>query len=583
MLQPASVASSARASTTTSLGNMLEPAPVDSSARASTTTSLGNILEWKQALKHIEPANTTFRVAPSDTTARLMSQFQVCGRCRGEIKHVGPGVEICPGSFEGAGYMLFYGAGAWTDVGEGLLDHWSGPASVHDCFADISSQLPARVQFQNTCFYEQKVQPFPPDVGRLTEKASRNNKVKVIGVFNLESVEWQLLHEATRLDAYQMLIIKFYWLEDQAKHLLYLQVLEKLLGTFVLISATASACYGRWQMAEDLVMPRVLWATFLRKDAAQNVSCNTPMPMSRECNGGSAVANFKLLPGEGLGEPEDLLFDVFGQSYHPEDPKDVEYIIPYKQVSLDLLSAFRICHTCQSGLLRIGPNVDGGYLVCEHAAVNSTAAISIGIRGFDPFGSELSERFGVKVEGFDCTGNAYSCPTELKKCRFDFHPFCVGKPFGNMDPGSFMTITEILGRFTKPFEEPILKIDCEGCEWSVLPEFSLEVLQRFPMIIMEAHWLEKQERHPRYLETMRTLLQVFVLVHSHACNVFGVWTINGTNFGLPRIVELTFVRKDYALAAPCENSIYREGMDIRIARMFDELKAEAFRLPPAAV
>ena len=274
---------------------------------------------------------------------------------------------------------------------------------------------------------------------------------------------------------------------------------------------------------------------------------------------------------------------MFGQSYHPEDPKDVEYILPYKEVSLDLLRTFRICHKCLSGLQRIGPNKDGGYLICQHAAVNSTAAISIGIRGFDPFGAELSERFEVRVDGFDCTEDAgYRCPRELKKCRFDFHPFCVGKPFGDMDPKRFMTITEILDRFTKPFEEPILKIDCEGCEWSVLPEFSLEVLQRFPMIIMEAHWLEKQERHPRYLELMRNLLQVFVLVHSHACNVFGVWTIDKTGFGMPRIVELTFVRKDYALAVPCENSIYRDGMDVRIARMFDEFRAEAFRLPPAA-
>ena len=65
---------------------------------------------------------------------------------------------------------------------------------------------------------------------------------------------------------------------------------------------------------------------------------------------------------------------------------------------------------------------------------------------------------------------------------------------------------------------------------------------------MEVHWLEKQERHPRYLELMRNLLQVFVLVDSHACNVFGVWTIDKTGFGMPRIVELIFVRKDYGPA-----------------------------------
>ena len=33
----------------------------------------------------------------------------------------------------------------------------------------------------------------------------------------------------------------------------------------------------------------------------------------------------------------------------------------------------------------------------------------------------------------------------------------------------------------------------QGCEWSVLPDVPLQVLKRFRMIVMEAHWLEKQE------------------------------------------------------------------------------------------
>lgn len=120
---------------------------------------------------------------------------------------------------------------------------------------------------------------------------------------------------------------------------------------------------------------------------------------------------------------------MFGQSYHPEDPKDVEYILPYKEVSLDLLRTFRICHKCLSGLQRIGPNKDGGYLICQHAAVNSTAAISIGIRGFDPFGAELSERFEVRVDGFDCTEDAgYRCPREFKNAGLTFTLFVLANP-----------------------------------------------------------------------------------------------------------------------------------------------------------
>ena len=88
-----------------------------------------------------------------------------------------------------------------------------------------------------------------------------------------------------------------------------------------------------------------------------------------------------------------------------------------------------------------------------------------------------------------------------------------------------------------------------------------------------------KERHPMYLQTMEHILEAFDLVHSHACNVFGVWTVNGTGLGMPRIVELLFVRKDYTAAVTCSNSIYRHGMDVKITSLFPELYADAFRLP----
>ena len=40
-----------------------------------------------------------------------------------------------------------------------------------------------------------------------------------------------------------------------------------------------------------------------------------------------------------------------------------------------------------ASLSRVGPLKDGGYLICKEAAVNATLAISIGIRGSDPFGA----------------------------------------------------------------------------------------------------------------------------------------------------------------------------------------------------
>ncbi|CAE7675734.1 unnamed protein product, partial [Symbiodinium necroappetens] len=81
---------------------------------------------------------------------------------------------------------------------------------------------------------------------------------------------------------------------------------------------------------------------------------------------------------------------------------------------------------------------DGGYLICGQAARDLTLAFSIGIRGMDPFGAALSEEFGPRVEGFDCTGDPYRCPATLTKCRFHFNPLCLGKPFGGKPASQFL-------------------------------------------------------------------------------------------------------------------------------------------------
>ena len=166
----------------------------------------------------------------SSTSAQLMSQFQICGQCNGTTKSIGPvPVLICSQALRGARHILFYGANAWKVFGESLLEIWSGPATVHDCYTDLTDLLPQNMSFRKTCFYEQKTAPFPPDVGRLSEQVGDQ---RIVGIFNLKSVEWQLLHERGNWSAYEMLIVKFHWLENQSRHLLYLQVLQKLLKHF---------------------------------------------------------------------------------------------------------------------------------------------------------------------------------------------------------------------------------------------------------------------------------------------------------------------------------------------------------------
>ena len=246
--------------------------------------------DWKSAPLHNEPLTALYAVGPSDITAALISRFQVSGRCRGGLRQVGTGIAICSDVLESTRHLLFFGVKAWTEFGRALAEsglHWPDSSVVVDCSAQSQADAtcpPGRtgcgVTFKKACFYEQQENPFPPDIQRLTPKSD-----SVVGIFNAEALEWKLLHAAQVEDfrPYRMVVIRFFWLEQQVKHFLYLQVMELLLQHFHLVSVSASPCHGRWHVAgSSLLVPRVVWATLVRKDLASEAVAQTDIRMSRD-------------------------------------------------------------------------------------------------------------------------------------------------------------------------------------------------------------------------------------------------------------------------------------------------------------
>ncbi|CAE7263473.1 unnamed protein product [Symbiodinium sp. CCMP2592] len=557
-----------------------------STAPAATTTSRPEGALFTNAPRQVEPPETTYVVAASDTSARLASLFQVCGLCPGgkKIRRFGPGgYAICEELLDSS-LVRLAGADAWNKLGANLTV-LRPDVKIQVMTCEPASVVPPKevqhgevLHATRSCTIEQAWSPYPVVLGKVQVF---NN----IGVANLGQFVWKhLLDTPEAWTHYRMLILELPWLEEQTNHLLYLQAMEMLLKEFLLVHVDVSTCHGRWQIrSTEVGMPRVVQATFVRKDLAVAQTCTTQLLTDSgiwDCPGipRTLPAPFGLLGAPGLGEPLGL-FHVYGSpiAVHARST------VVNRKITLDLLKRFRLCHTCPEGdgdFVRVGGGRDGGYLLCGSAARNLTLAISIGIRGLDPFGAALSEEFGPRVEGFDCTGNPYACPPSYSRCRFHFNPLCVGKPFDGMPASQFLMLPEILDLYAKPSDEMLLKIDCEGCEWSVLPQIEPRVLRRFRMIIMEAHWLEKQDKHPVYAKAMDVILEHFDLVHSHACNRYDVLLVNGTDFQLPRVLEVTFLRKDLTASASCRNSKYRDGLDKPIANV-RELDATAFRLPPA--
>eukprot|EP00439_Symbiodinium_sp_Y106_P031607 s1593_g3.t2 len=510
---------------------------------------------FTNAPQQVEPPETTYVVAPSDISARLASLFQVCGLCSNGLqpKRFGRGGYAICEELLGQGVtapIKLAGDAAWNKFGADLtVLHPELSLQVLTCSPSATRCPPERpgcgmlrTEGGIACTNEELLSSYPVLLAKIP--GGQNNFVAVV---NRGHYIWKHLLDTRRIwSNYRMMILELPWLEEQTHHLYYLRVMEVLLHDFKLVHVDASTCHGRWQIrSTEVGMPRVVQATFVRKDLAVAQACTTQLHWDSsvwDCPDlprSTPPQPLSLVGAPVLGEPHSGVFQVYAS---PIDGFD-DVLVPHRSVSLELLKRFRLCHTCAAGdsdFVRIGGN--------------SCSGLDLGLLNRHSWNGPLR---GGTVRRVWAQGGGF-----------------------RLYRGSFLSLSEILDRFAEPSDEMLLKIDCEGCEWNVLPEIPSEVLKRFRMIVMEAHWLETQQKHPTMLKAMDLILENFHLVHSHGCNRFDVWTVNGTDYKMPRVVELTFVRKDLAVPTACENSKYRNGLDKPICG-FRELNANHFRLPAA--
>ena len=125
-----------------------------------------------------------------------------------------------------------------------------------------------------------------------------------------------------------------------------------------------------------------------------------------------------------------------------------------------------------------------------------------------------------------------------------------------------------------------LKIDCEGCEWDVLDQLPEEQLARFKTITGEFHHMGYEARHPQMLRVMKKLTKHFRILHTHGCNMAGMWNIKDHDLYMPRVVEATLVRMDSSEEMSCALSVYNEELDHPVNGHFAEMRADAFHMLP---
>jgi len=190
----------------------------------------------------------------------------------------------------------------------------------------------------------------------------------------------------------------------------------------------------------------------------------------------------------------------------------------------------------QQGLIRLGAECDGGYLIPDDLD-GIVACFSPGVSDCSDFELACAER-GMPV--FMADASVTSPATEHP--LFSFEQKFVG-PSSNCQT---MTMDEWVSTSNAPVGgDLLLQMDIESAEYEVLFSISTALLSRFRIITIEFHRLGELWSLPYFKFVKRAfdrLLESHRCVHIHPNNRRGVSAMDG--LAIPLLLEFTFYRKD---------------------------------------
>jgi hypothetical protein len=190
-------------------------------------------------------------------------------------------------------------------------------------------------------------------------------------------------------------------------------------------------------------------------------------------------------------------------------------------------------------LIRIGGDADGGYLV-PNILDDIDFCFSPGVDYTATFERHLSESFGIK--SFMADASVTSSP--LEDANFQFIP----KFLGSRTNGDFITLSDWLDQSVDADQRNlILQMEIEGAEYDVLVYEPSSVLERFAVMVIEFHFIDRLflDDYSRMMTGIfEKIYKNFSICHIHPNNCCGVAKFGGVE--IPRVVEITFLRNDYA-------------------------------------
>jgi hypothetical protein len=214
--------------------------------------------------------------------------------------------------------------------------------------------------------------------------------------------------------------------------------------------------------------------------------------------------------------------------FFPTDVTDVDRV----------RSLLRSLHPITGGhpLLRLGCDGDGGYLVPDDLD-NIDACFSPGVNNVSDFEIDCANR-GMRVFMADASVDGPPIGHE----RFHF----TRQFIGSRTESQFVTLADwINGTAGHGETDLLLQMDIEGAEYEALLATPVDLLQRFRIIVVEFHFLDRlfcAPLFPVYEQVFHKLLRMHTCVHIHPNNVCG--TIHVRGLEIVQMAEFTFLRND---------------------------------------
>jgi len=233
------------------------------------------------------------------------------------------------------------------------------------------------------------------------------------------------------------------------------------------------------------------------------------------------------------------MFDQIKKRLRERKQRRKDFLSTPRERFLQLVARFAP-HSTDRGLVRIGPDGDGGYLL-PNDIDGIKICVSPGVSTECGFDLALAER-GIDIYMADASVDG---PPQAHP-RFHF----TRKFLGAITHGSDVTIADFCNAIPN-FEslgDLLLQMDIEGAEYPVILGMEQSLLARFRIIVLELHSLDVMSHrfgHDLVKAALDKLLANHTVVHLHPNNCCGSCTIYGIE--VPRVMEMTLLRNDRAV------------------------------------